>query len=193
MQVYLDIGLCPEALRNDRRIGDRSALCPSATPLGRITLGLYGGAAPATAANFTSLIADGVYAGTTFHKVQAGKFVKAGKQGSRRFGLVDPTLVKLPRNPDVVCACGRTFCSNLGGVLVFFLHVCLHASVGGFAAAWRLSRFWHLMDALTKQCKRPQDTTIDVHDGASLHMSFLPSRCQAESAISPAMCLISCV
>ena len=100
--MYLDIGLCPEALRADRTIGDKSALCPAASTLGRITFGLYGGAAPSTAANFAKLVATGAYTGTTFHKVQAGKWVKAGKQGSKRYGEVDSRAVDIARNADVV-------------------------------------------------------------------------------------------
>lgn len=39
VQVFLDIGLCPEGLRADRTLGDPSAICTNATPLGRVTLG----------------------------------------------------------------------------------------------------------------------------------------------------------
>ena len=103
LQVYLDIGMCPEALRTDRTIGDKSALCPAATPVGRITLGLYGDAAPSTAANFKRLVTTGAYTGTAFHKVQAGKWVKAGKQGSKRYGEVDSKSTEGLRNGDLVC------------------------------------------------------------------------------------------
>ena len=39
LQVFLDIGLCPEGLRSDRTLGDASAICTDATPLGRVTIG----------------------------------------------------------------------------------------------------------------------------------------------------------
>ena len=67
--VFLDVGLCPEAYRSDRTIGDKSALCTDAAPLGRITIGLFGDAAPGTVARFKKLLADGTYNGTIFHKV----------------------------------------------------------------------------------------------------------------------------
>ncbi|DBB02934.1 TPA: hypothetical protein ACH3X1_013533 [Trebouxia sp. C0004] len=38
-KVFLDIGLCPEGLRSDRTLGDASAICTDATPLGRVTIG----------------------------------------------------------------------------------------------------------------------------------------------------------
>ena len=39
LQVFLNIGLCPEGLRQDRALGDASAICTDATPLGQIKLG----------------------------------------------------------------------------------------------------------------------------------------------------------
>lgn len=41
VQVFLDVGLCPEGLRTDRTLGDPSAICTDPTPLGRVTLGTY--------------------------------------------------------------------------------------------------------------------------------------------------------
>lgn len=38
--VYLDIGVCPEGYRTDRTLGDKSALCTSADPLGRLVIGI---------------------------------------------------------------------------------------------------------------------------------------------------------
>ena len=38
-RVFLDIGLCPEGLRQNRTLGDKSALCSEAQPLGRIVIG----------------------------------------------------------------------------------------------------------------------------------------------------------
>ena len=68
--MWIDIGECSEALQQQRTVGDKSALCPSPEPLGRITFGLYGDAAPGTATRFVRLIKEGAYEGTTFHKVQ---------------------------------------------------------------------------------------------------------------------------
>lgn len=100
-KVFLDIGLCPEAYRTNRAIGDKSALCSDARPLGRITIGLYGDSAPSTVANFVKLVQDGAYTGTTFHKVLPGKYLQAGKQGSKRYGRVDSNTVDVEPNGDL--------------------------------------------------------------------------------------------
>jgi len=86
--VYLDIGLCPQAFRQDRRMGDKSALCEEPEPMGRITLALYGRAAPATVGNFLALVRAGALEYTTFQRVFAGEFIQAGTQGSQRYGRV---------------------------------------------------------------------------------------------------------
>jgi peptidyl-prolyl cis-trans isomerase B (cyclophilin B) len=105
LKVYLDVGMCPQAFRTDRAIGDKSALCSDAAPLGRIVVGLYGDTASGTVATFTRLIESGAYTGTSFHKVIAGRYVKAGRQGQRRYGEVDLSKSEaLPKNPDVVRA-----------------------------------------------------------------------------------------
>lgn len=39
LQVFLKVGLCAEGLRQDRALGDASAFCTDATPLGEIKLG----------------------------------------------------------------------------------------------------------------------------------------------------------
>ncbi|KAL4535009.1 hypothetical protein Ndes2437A_g05752 [Nannochloris sp. 'desiccata'] len=48
-RVYLEFGLCPEGVRNDRRLGDKSILCSDPEALGRVVIGLYGNAAPGPA------------------------------------------------------------------------------------------------------------------------------------------------
>lgn len=105
-QVYLDLSLCPQALRTDRAIGDKSALCSDPRPLGRLVIGLYGDTAPGTVAAFTSLLQSGAYTGTTINKIFPGRYIKAGKQGSKRYGEVDAVLLgmqdPLPPNPDLV-------------------------------------------------------------------------------------------
>lgn len=39
LQVFFNVGLCPEGLRQDRALGDASAICTDAAPLGQIKLG----------------------------------------------------------------------------------------------------------------------------------------------------------
>lgn len=105
-QVYLDLALCPQALRTDRAIGDKSALCSDPRPLGRLVIGLYGDTAPGCVAAFTSLLGSGAYTGTTVNKIYPGRYIKAGKQGSRRYGEVDAVQLEMqdpaPANPDLV-------------------------------------------------------------------------------------------
>jgi peptidyl-prolyl cis-trans isomerase B (cyclophilin B) len=71
-KIYLDVGLCPEGMRTNRAIGNKSALCPDAAPLGRLVFGLYGEAAPGTVARFKQLLNEGIYNGTIFHKARHG-------------------------------------------------------------------------------------------------------------------------
>lgn len=57
---------------------------------------------------------EGAYTGTTFHKVIPGRYIKAGRQGQRRYGEIDINKTEgLPPNPDMV----RTKLSNLCTVL----------------------------------------------------------------------------
>lgn len=58
-----------------------------------LATGLYGNAAPDTVRNFVALAQSGALVGTTFHKVFPGEFVKAGQQGSKRNGQVEPPEV----------------------------------------------------------------------------------------------------
>eukprot|EP00887_Chlorella_sp_A99_P006674 scaffold3.g6674.t1 len=104
-KVFLDIGLCPSAVRTgvDRKIGDASVLCGDPQPLGRIVIGLYGNLVPTTVANFRATLKAGAYTGTQFSRIRRGEYLAAGQQGSHRFGYVQP-LVGLASNPDLVAA-----------------------------------------------------------------------------------------
>eukprot|EP00892_Ulva_mutabilis_P012241 jgi/Ulvmu1/938/UM102_0021.1 len=105
-KVYFDLALCPQALRTDRAIGDKSALCSDPRPLGRLVIGLYGDTAPGTVSAFTTLLDRGAYTGTTINKIFPGRYIKAGKQGSKRYGEVDAVQLEmqdpLPSNQDLV-------------------------------------------------------------------------------------------
>eukprot|EP00884_Botryococcus_braunii_P009119 jgi/Botrbrau1/18208/Bobra.53_1s0067.1 len=99
--VYLDIGVCPEGYRTDRTLGDKSALCITSEPLGRLLIGLYGQEAPATVRNFKKIVESGGYNGTIFSKVLPGEYIMAGRQGSKRMGEV-AGLPELPPNDDLL-------------------------------------------------------------------------------------------
>ena len=90
MQVFMDIGLCPDAFKPaaERRMGDASSLCDSPEPLGRLEIGLFGDAAPGTAARFEQLLTDGTYERTIFHRIKPGQYIQAGRQGQKRLGQV---------------------------------------------------------------------------------------------------------
>ena len=45
-QVFLDVGICMDGYRKDRRLGDASILCDNPEALGRIVIDLYGEAGP---------------------------------------------------------------------------------------------------------------------------------------------------
>lgn len=100
-RVYLDFGLCPEGVRTDRRLGDKSILCSEPEPLGRLVIGLYGNAAPGTVTNFKTLVQTQALAGTALSKIIPGQWIVAGTQGSHRSGLLDPPE-GLIRNTDVL-------------------------------------------------------------------------------------------
>eukprot|EP01023_Acetabularia_acetabulum_P041356 TRINITY_DN4029_c0_g2_i1.p1 TRINITY_DN4029_c0_g2~~TRINITY_DN4029_c0_g2_i1.p1 ORF type:complete len:274 (-),score=28.40 TRINITY_DN4029_c0_g2_i1:166-987(-) len=88
-KVFIEIGLCPEAQRQDRMLGDKSILCFEPEQLGRIVIGLYGNLVPKTVHNFMRMIEDGQYDGTTFNRLLPGEFIQAGQQGSKRMGQVE--------------------------------------------------------------------------------------------------------
>lgn len=107
-RVYMEFGVCPSLLRNDRKLGDRSALCGNeeAKKLGRIVFGLYGERAPRTVQNFVSMISEKRYGkgylGTTVAKIKPGEYVLLGKQGSSKFGKVeDPNVLDNPETVSV--------------------------------------------------------------------------------------------
>ncbi|KAL2612078.1 hypothetical protein R1flu_023770 [Riccia fluitans] len=106
-RVYLDVSLCPSASRNnDRTLGNTSQICSvaDAEPLGRIVIGLYGKQVPQTVSNFKAMCtgqAGTSYAGTIFHRVLAGQYIQAGRQGSKDRGEVTGPI-KLKRNEETV-------------------------------------------------------------------------------------------
>jgi cyclophilin family peptidyl-prolyl cis-trans isomerase len=102
-RAFFEFGLCPEAVRADRRLGDKSALCAEPAPLGRLTLELYGRAAPGTVARFKAAVAAGVYDGTSLSKILPGQYLMGGRAGPRRMGLVE-SPPGMPPNPDLTSA-----------------------------------------------------------------------------------------
>jgi peptidyl-prolyl cis-trans isomerase B (cyclophilin B) len=100
-RVYLEFGLCPEGVRSDRRLGDKSILCSDPESLGRVVIGLYGNAAPGTVANFKTLITSQALNGTCLSKIIPGQWLVAGTQGPHRSGLLEPPA-EITRNPDVL-------------------------------------------------------------------------------------------
>ena len=101
-KVYLDIGICREGLRKDRRLGDSSILCSEPEMLGRIVLGLYGNVAPNTVENFKRLCSSGALVNTICNKVLPGEYIVAGQQGAHRMGLLEAPEGLMSQNPDVL-------------------------------------------------------------------------------------------
>jgi len=102
-RVYLEFGLCPEGVRTDRRLGDKSILCSDPAPIGRVVIGLYGNAAPGTVANFKTLASSGALNGTALSKVLPGQWISAGQQGPHRSGLLEAPP-EIGPNPDLLSA-----------------------------------------------------------------------------------------
>lgn len=70
-------------------------------PLGEIVIELYKAEAPLHVANFESLVAEGVYNGTAFHRVIPGFMIQGGDPNSKNgpkdtWGFGDPSLKKVP-------------------------------------------------------------------------------------------------
>jgi len=101
-RVYLDVGICREGLRKDRRLGDSSILCSEPEVLGRIVLGLYGNVAPNTVENFKMLCSSGALVNTICNKVLPGEYIVAGQQGPHRMGLLEAPEGLMSQNPDVL-------------------------------------------------------------------------------------------
>lgn len=94
-RVYLDVGICRDGLKKDRRLGDTSILCDAPDPLGRIVIDLYGNAAPGTVKNFVRLVESGALENTVVNKVFPGRYIAAGQQGAHRMGLMEaPELLE---------------------------------------------------------------------------------------------------
>lgn len=88
-RVFLDIGICPQGYKKDRRLGDRSILCDNPESLGRVVIDLYGGVAPNTVENFKHMIDSNALVGTMVNRCFPGQFIVAGQQGSHRMGFME--------------------------------------------------------------------------------------------------------
>ncbi|KAL4458988.1 hypothetical protein ABPG75_013853 [Micractinium tetrahymenae] len=100
-RLFVDIGLCPEAVRTDRRLGDKTPFCQEPEPLGRIVVDLYGRAAPGSVATIVAAARAGAYDSTQLSKVLPGRYLLLGAQGGRRSGLVQAPQ-GLPPNRDIL-------------------------------------------------------------------------------------------
>ena len=100
-KAFIEFGLCPEGVRADRRLGDKSILCSDPEPIGRVVIALYGQSAPGTVSNFKLLIESAALHGTALSKIFPGRWIVAGQQGSRRNGLLEAPP-GLARNPDIL-------------------------------------------------------------------------------------------
>lgn len=58
-RIFLDIGVCPEAVRVNRTLGDKTPFCSDPASLGRIVINLYGRAAPGSVANIVAAAKGG--------------------------------------------------------------------------------------------------------------------------------------
>jgi len=107
-RVYLDVGVCPDGYKKDRRLGDTTILCDTPDSIGTIVVELYGQNAPDTVANFVELIRSGALVGSTVNRCFERNYIIAGQQGSHRMGLLDVNgkdmfgKVDLKRNRDVL-------------------------------------------------------------------------------------------
>lgn len=88
-QVFLDVGVCLDGYRKDRRLGDASILCDDPEPLGRIVIDLFGETVPDTVYNFKELVRSGALVGSTVNRCFARSLITAGQQGAHRMGLLE--------------------------------------------------------------------------------------------------------
>jgi peptidyl-prolyl cis-trans isomerase B (cyclophilin B) len=88
-QVFLEVGVCLDGYRKDRRLGDASILCDDPEPLGTIVIDLFGQAVPDTVYNFKELVRSGALVGSTVNRCFARSFITAGQQGAHRMGLLE--------------------------------------------------------------------------------------------------------
>lgn len=100
-RVYLDVGVCRDGFKKDRRLGDTSILCDAPDALGRIVIDLYGNAAPFTVKNFVRLVESGALENTVVNKVFPGRYIAAGQQGAHRLGLMEAPELLEP-NGDIL-------------------------------------------------------------------------------------------
>ena len=103
-RVYFDVGLCSTATNNEKTLGAKNIFCTEPLSLGRIELGLYGNLAKDTVQHFVEAVNLGVFNQTIVHKVLKGRYILAGKPGSRKFGEIEmpPADVISRTNQDLV-------------------------------------------------------------------------------------------
>lgn len=100
-RVFLNIGLCANGYKKDRRLGDPSILCDDPESLGRIVIDLYGGVAPNTVDNFKRLVESRALVGTVVNRSFPGEYIVAGQQGSHRMGFLEAPE-NIASNPDIL-------------------------------------------------------------------------------------------
>lgn len=88
-RVFLDVAICQEGYKKDRRLGDATILCGEPEPMGQIVIDLYGEVAPDTTYNFKELIRSGALVGTVVNRCFERSFIVAGQQGAHRMGLLE--------------------------------------------------------------------------------------------------------
>jgi len=109
-RVALTFGLADRAVKSaaDRTLGDRSIIPlddAAQNELGTVVVALYGGRAPATAANLVAATNAGLLDGTTVSRIIPGEYIQLGRQGARRQGEVElPKGFSLKPNSDVSSA-----------------------------------------------------------------------------------------
>ena len=106
--VFLEFGLADSALKapGERTLGDRTIIPAPSRSLGRLEIGLYGNACPATARNLLALARGGALVGTVVSRISPGEYVQLGRQGSRRLGELEGVEQLLAPNTDVALPAG---------------------------------------------------------------------------------------
>jgi peptidyl-prolyl cis-trans isomerase B (cyclophilin B) len=110
-RIWLELGVADSALKapGERALGDRTIIPSPSAALGRVEIGLYGNACPATAAAALALARSGALNGTVVSRISPGEYVQLGRQGSRRLGELDgaaaAALIQAP-NTDLSSPAG---------------------------------------------------------------------------------------
>ena len=100
-QVYLDVGICPDGYKKDRRLGDATILCAEPEPMGTIVIDLFGEVAPDSVYNFKELVRSGALVGTVVNRCFGRSYIVAGQQGAHRNGLLEVGSRDLVGNLDL--------------------------------------------------------------------------------------------